>query len=175
MPRRYPLPRTWLMTDERMGEALWTALRRLPAGSGVVFRHYGLPAPQRRALFVRVARVCRARRLVLVRAGSAWLGRGEAGLHGQRVGHGLRTWPAHDRGEAIAGARAGADLLFISPVFPTRSHPGAPNLGRVRLGLLIRGLDVPVIALGGMDARRCRSLAQLKVHGWAAIDAWARD
>jgi thiamine-phosphate pyrophosphorylase len=175
MRRRYPLPRTWLMTDERMGAALWTALRRLPAGSGVVFRHYGLSLPERRALFARVARVCRARRLVLVRAGAERLGRGEAGVHGQWKGHGLRTWPAHDRREVVAGIRAGADLLFVSPVFPTRSHPGAPSLGRVRLGLLIRGLDVPVIALGGMDPRRARSLGILGVYGWAAIDAWSRQ
>jgi thiamine-phosphate pyrophosphorylase len=64
--------------------------------------------------------------------------------------------------------------VFVSPVFPTRSHPGAPALGRIRFGLLIRDSGIPVIALGGMDERRARSLARLRVHGWAAIDAWGR-
>ncbi|MDT8760757.1 thiamine phosphate synthase [Sphingomonas psychrotolerans] len=162
------------MTDERMGESLWDALERLPRGSGVVFRHYGLSPGERRALFGRVAKVARRRGLVLIRAGSERLGRDEAGSHGRR-GPGLRTWPAHNRREAIAGIRARADLLFLSPVFPTRSHPGARALGRARLGLLMRGLPVPVIALGGMDARRAESLRPLGVYGWAAIDAWTAD
>jgi thiamine-phosphate pyrophosphorylase len=173
MRPRHPLPRLWLMTDERMGESLWEALERLPRGSGVVFRHYGLTLAKRRTLFARVTQVARRRGLLVVRAGPQWLGRGETGVHGRR-GAGLRTWPAHSRREAIAGARAGADLLFVSPVFATRSHPGAEPLGRARLGLLIRGLPVPVIALGGMDAKRAATLRPLGSYGWAAIDAWTR-
>jgi thiamine-phosphate pyrophosphorylase len=174
MPRRHPpIPRTWLMTDERIGDALWTALARLPRGSGVVFRHYGLAPAERRALFARVAAVARKRGLVLVRAGVEPM-RGEAGVHGRR-GRGLRTAPAHSRREAVAAIRAGAQVLFVSPAFATRSHPGARALGRVRSGLMIAGLDVPVIALGGMDARRFAGLSGLKLHGWAAIDAWTRD
>ncbi|MEP9358910.1 thiamine phosphate synthase [Sphingomonas sp. KR3-1] len=158
------------MTDERMGEALWPALERLPRGSGVVFRHYALPLAERRALFARIRQVARRRGLVLVRAGARPM-RGESGVHGGR-GRGIRTAPAHDRRAAIAALRAGAQALFVSPVFTTRSHPGGRALGRARFGLLIRGLDVPVIALGGMDARKAASLKRFGIHGWAAIDAW---
>lgn len=175
MRRRQPLmPRQWLMTDERMGDALWVALARLPRGSGVVFRHYGLRPAERSALFGRVARIAARRGLVLLRAGDMRLAKREAGVHGARGGA-RNTRPAHSRREAIAAIRAGADAIFVSPVFATRSHPGARTLGRVRLGLMIAGLDVPVIALGGMDARRARSLSALGVHGWAAIDAWTRQ
>lgn len=176
MPRRQPIPRLWLMTDERQGDALWEALARLPRGAGVVFRHYGLEAAARRALFAKVAKVARRRKLMLLvaRPWRSGLGNGE---HGNRatVRPPLRTAPAHSHREAIAAIRAGADALFVSPVFATRSHPGAKPLGRVRFGLLTRGLGVPVIALGGMDARRARSLGLLGIHGWAGIDAWAPD
>jgi len=168
--RRRHLPRTWLMTDERMGEGLWSALRRLPAGSGIVFRHYATPYAERRRLFAEVARIARARRLVLVRAGPDRFAR-EDGVHGRR-GRGLRTASVHSRGEVVCAVRGGAQLLFVSPVFATRSHPDAAALGRTRFGLLIRGLGVPVIALGGMTARRFAGLRSLNVHGWAAIDAW---
>jgi thiamine-phosphate pyrophosphorylase len=160
------------MTDERMGDSLWTALARLPRGSGVVFRHYGLGLAARRALFAKVAKVSRRRGLILVRAGETRLGRDEAGVHGRR-GAGLRTWPAHSRREAVAAIRGGADMVFVSPIFATRSHPGGRALGRVGLGLMISGLGVPVIALGGMDARRAAGLQQLGIYGWAAIDAWS--
>ncbi|MET3713321.1 thiamine-phosphate pyrophosphorylase [Sphingomonas trueperi] len=173
MPTRHPpIPRLWLMTDPRLGDALWTALARLPRGSGVIFRHYQLPVTERRALFARIAKVARRRGLVLLRAGAEPM-RGEIGTHGRR-GCGLTTWPVHSRCEAIAAIRAGADALLVSPVFQTRSHPGAPVLGPARLGLLVRGLKVPIIALGGMDAHNARRLKLLGIHGWAAIDAWTR-
>lgn len=177
MRARHPrIPAIWLMTDERIGDALWTALGRLPRGSGVVFRHYGLSAAERRALFARVARVAARRGLVLVRAGGA-AGRDGAGTHnGARpVRPGIRTFSAHSRREAVAAIRRGADALFVSPVHPTRSHPGARTLGPVRLGLMTRGLNVPVIALGGMDARKARALRLPGIHGWAGIDAWSGD
>ncbi|WP_347340725.1 thiamine phosphate synthase [Sphingomonas sp. CROZ-RG-20F-R02-07] len=165
MRDRYP----WLMTDERMGNRLWAALRALPPGSGVVFRHHGTPAAERRRLHARVRRIALARRLVLVVAGSVPLA-GD-GIHGARVGRGLRTWPAHDRREAIAGVRAGADLLFVSPVHATRSHPGARAIGPMRAARIGAGLGIPVIALGGMDAQRWGRIAALGFQGWAAIDA----
>lgn len=120
-------------------------------------------------LFRRVARIARARGLVVVRAGKR-AGFGEDGVHGRGPGQGLWTAPAHDRREAVAAVRRGADLLFVSPVFATRSHPGAEALGARKARRIAQGLPVVVIALGGMDARRFRKLAGF--DGWAAIDAW---
>lgn len=175
MRRRHPrIPAIWLMSDERSGDALWTALERLPRGSGVVFRHYALAPAERRAVFARVARVAARRGLVLVRAGDP-AGSGEAGTHNgaSAARPGIRTFAAHSRREAMTAIRRGADALFVSPVHPTRSHPSARTLGPTRLGLMIRGLGVPVIALGGIDARKARALRPLGIHGWAGIDAWS--
>jgi thiamine-phosphate pyrophosphorylase len=155
------------MTDERMGAGLWPALRALPPGSGVVFRHHATPAANRRVLLRRVERLALARRLVLVVAGG---GSGKAGAH--NGGHGTRSVAAHDRRQAIAGVRVGATLLFVSPVFATRSHPGARPLGAMRAARIGLGLGAGVIALGGMDERRWRRIARLGFDGWAAIDAW---
>ncbi len=170
MPPRHPLPALWLMTDERIGDVA-AVVRRLPRGAGVVFRHHATPDGERRRLWRGLLRIARARGLVLVRAGPVALP-GEMGTHG-RFKRGLRTWPAHSRAEALAGKRAGADALFISPVFPTRSHPGAPALGPRRARAVGAGLGVPLIALGGMDAGRLRRLSGF--HGWAAIDALATE
>ncbi|RYD58524.1 MAG: thiamine phosphate synthase [Sphingomonadales bacterium] len=167
-----PIPKLWLMSDERMGDGLWRALERLPRGSGVVFRHYSLGRAERIALFRKVVRVARRRKLVVLRAGSCPLP-GERGTHNVR-GKGITSWAVHDRAQGVAAARAGADVVFVSPMFATASHPGAPALGRARAGLLIRGIDAPAIALGGMDAGRAKSLKSLAFHGWAAIDAWTR-
>jgi len=163
-----------MMTDERIGDALWDALARLPRGSGVVVRHYGLAAPQRRALCARISRIARARRLLIVTAGQGRLGRSTAGRHGRdpRRGIGLKTWPAHNVREIVAGRRAGADLFFISPVFATRSHPDAKPMGAAQAVLLARMAPGRAIALGGMNRMRGRRMQRLGFYGWAAIDAW---
>lgn len=169
MRRRHPLPRLWLMTDERQGESLWQALERLPNRSGVVFRHYSLERPRRRELFERVKTLARQRQLTLLAAGAPLPG--ADGVHGRR-GAGLMTGSAHNLRELRAAERAGVDLVFLSPVFATRSHPRAEPLGPGRFALLAHQAKVPVIALGGMDDEKARTLGG--AYGWAAIDAWTR-
>lgn len=177
MHRCQPLPDLWLMTDERAGDALWRALIRLPRGAGVIFRHHATPPADRRALYDRVRRIARARRLVLILAGSprtaiGWRADGWHGRTRHRGGRRLiHTAPAHDRMELIAAGRRHADAILLSPVFPTRSHPGAPVLGAARFGSIARHARAPVIALGGMTLRRFARLKPLGAHGWAAIDA----
>jgi thiamine-phosphate pyrophosphorylase len=165
MPRRQPLPRLWLMTDERQGDGLWEALERLPKGAGVVFRHYSLTPRERRRLFERVRKVARRRRLFLFAGGRL---RAD-GVHGGRGG-GFRSASAHSLSELKTAERRGAGLVFLSPAFPTRSHPGGRALGPVRFGLIAGRARVPVIALGGVDERNARRLPH--IYGWAGIDAW---
>lgn len=177
--RRYAkkLPTIWLMTDERfIDEALVAAAARLPRGrAGIVFRHYRTPPRERRALFDRIAAIARRRRLVLMLAGgarraAAWKADGWHGRDMRRAARPLlHSAPAHDAGE-IAAARRGTDLLFLSPLHATRSHPGGAALGRVRFAALARQAHVPVIALGGVKASHGRALAGIGASGWAAID-----
>lgn len=184
--RRARVPTIWLFTDERLGSGpdapLWRALHALPRGAGVVVRHYSLDPEARSQLLARIVRIARRRGLVVV--GSRMSGAPD-GMHrparapnsaprARAGGRGLLTAAAHSRPEALAALRQGADLVFLSPVFPTRSHPGAPALGPVRFGLMARGLPGPVIALGGVDAARFRRLAPMGAAGYAGIDCWAR-
>ena len=78
----------------------------------------------------------------------------------------------HNDAEARLAKADAAALVFVSPVFPTRSHPGAPALGIDEAGRLARIAGVPAIALGGMDRERFAALAERGFYGWAAIDAW---
>ncbi len=171
MSKRHPsLPRIWLVSDARNDAGLEAALKRLPRGSGVIFRHYHLSPAERRARFAEVRRAARrlGHRAFLsadARTARAW---GADGAYGPaRI---LARGPALPRlatAHSLREMRGGrADALVLSPVFATRSHPGAPPLGPLRFRLLARQARVPVIALGGMTARRAAALGA----AWAAID-----
>jgi thiamine-phosphate pyrophosphorylase len=62
-----------------------------------------------------------------------------------------------------------ADAAFLSPVFPTRSHPKAHVLTAVRARLIAQKALLPVLALGGVTAQNAALLAGLS--GIAAIEA----
>jgi len=180
MPPRQSLrsiPQLWLVSDLRTDAGLEPALRRLPRGAGLVFRHYHLPPAERAARFRQLARLCRHRGLVMVWAGTPAAARrvGADGVYGAagqltRGAAMLRLVTVHSLRELGAARRSRADLVLISPVFPTRTHPGAPTLGPLRWLTLARHSPVRPIALGGMTAARAR---RLPGHGWAAIDGLA--
>ena len=169
VPQMKPLPQIWLLSDARNDAVLERALRHLPRGSGFVFRHYHLPEAERRARFRRLARIARGRGIAVILAGSAALARrwGAAGSYGAHRDACLAT--AHSLRELRQARRARAVLL--SPVFPTRSHPGGKVLGPLRFRLLARRAPVPVIALGGLNPRSAR---RLRWPTWAGIDAFLR-
>jgi thiamine-phosphate pyrophosphorylase len=170
MRRRQPLPKIWLMTDPRGGDPV-AAVRRLPPRSGVIFRHYD--ASNRHALFRAVKAAAKGKGHVIVLAGTPARARswGADGAHERslRASKGFRTAAVHTAREASVARRVKADLIFVSPVFETRSHEGARPLGRIGFSRLSRGHVA--IALGGMDAKRFRRLKVLKPYGWAGIDA----
>ncbi|MEM7779528.1 MAG: thiamine phosphate synthase [Pseudomonadota bacterium] len=175
MRRLKPLPAIWLISDARNDAELEQALHRLPRGSGLIYRHYHLDGPERFARFRYLRRIAKAEGLAVILADSAmtaieW---GADGIYGapraltpRRSGM-LHLATAHNLTEIGLANRLGADAVLLSPVFPTRSHPGAPTLGPLRFRQLARQSRIPVIALGGMDAR---SAHRLQWRSWAAID-----
>lgn len=178
--RRTPPP-LWLFTDPDRTPDLLGLLRRLPAGlCGVVYRHDA--AQDRAALGRAVARICRARRLALVVAGDARLAaRLGAGLHlrGGRIGRvrrpaRLQTASVHGMAELRQARRAGCDILFISPVFATASHPGGGTLGPHGFRRLARhAAPAGAYALGGIDGTVLRRLGPW-LRGAGAIEAFCR-
>lgn len=170
MAKRQSVPILVLISDVRNDAALERALARLPRGSALVFRHYHLPIAERRWRFARLKRIAHAHGVWVIgaRVPRGWGADGVYGTPREVAGAaGLRLATAHSLAEIGDAVRAGAHAVLLSPVFPTRSHPGGVALGPLRFSLIARQAPIPVIALGGMTRRRA---AILPVHGWAAID-----
>jgi len=72
----------------------------------------------------------------------------------------------HDEEELKLAESQGADFCFLSPVFPTQSHPGAPCLGAKKFITLASKVSIPVVALGGIEPN---VLKQLQGHGVATM------
>lgn len=142
-----------LMTDDR--DADWAAAaRKLPPGAIIVAR--ARDAARRTAL----AHALRDYRLLIADDPNLAAETGAAGLHlperrMKEAAHWRARFPdwiitssAHSLRAIMRTAHL--DALFLSPVFATTSHAGAPALGPVRAALIAAQAPVPVYALGGV-------------------------
>jgi thiamine-phosphate pyrophosphorylase len=170
------VPHLVLMTDdERLADPLLAA-RLLPRGTMIVVR--SREDARRSELAHALMAVARHRGLVVLIAddGALAVRCGADGLHLSEAkacqaahwralkprwfisasAHGLRT---------LTATRL-VDAYFLSPVFPTRSHPGAPPLTPCRANRMAMAIRVPVYALGGVTAQNA-----VLLHGFAGIAA----
>lgn len=175
----HPLPDLWLLSDARNDTVLEEALEGLPDRSAIVFRHYHLEAGERRRRWKMLRSICCSKNHLMVLSGDAetalqWGADGIYGPPPKLGGHSrlLRIATVHDAQEIAAAEAAGADAAMLSPVYPTRSHPGAAVLGIEGYRSLARTTSLPLIALGGMTTERARELG---VARWAAIDGLSSE
>jgi thiamine-phosphate pyrophosphorylase len=182
---RNRLPHIWLMTDPRLGDRLLPAIQALPAGSGVIFRHYDLPAAQRQRLFYAVRTICRRRghKLLLASPPKKALHCDIDGLHNYKSGRHksgrqiyLSSASVHNLKELKSATQQKADLIFVSPIYPTRTHPDARHLGPFGLKHISGHpqCSAAIIALGGMTRTLAAMFKNHKIDGWAGIDAFSR-
>lgn len=174
MKRQTELPYHWLVSDARNDAGLVRALHALPAGSGFIFRHYHLAPLERARRFAQLLRICRRLGILAVWAGPAAEARrlgadacyGAPGVIAQGPAF-PRLATAHSLREIGRAAQTRAGAVLLSPVFPTRSHPGAKVLGPRCFLALAAHSPIPVIALGGVNSRTVRRIPGTP---WAAID-----
>jgi thiamine-phosphate pyrophosphorylase len=177
--RRRGLPPLWFMTDRRRVADPLAAAAVLPPGAGVILRDYDMAG--RGDLALALAALSRRRRLVMLVAGDERLATlvGADGVHlpeglvreGAAIKRRHPGWIVTAAAHSLPALRRaqGLDGIFLSPVFTTKSHPGAPTLGPVRFAALVRRAGPPVYALGGVDSETARRLRDAGAAGIAAI------
>lgn len=148
----------------------------LPA---VQFREPDLSDSEAAPLAAEIAGLCR-------RHGAAFFINGRPALARELAADGLHLptdhpppaqWPgllsasAHDGAQLARAGELGAAFALLAPLFPTRSHPGAPVLGESRFAELAATSPVPVLALGGVTSANAARARRAGASGVAAIDA----
>lgn len=82
----------------------------------------------------------------------------------------------HSLAAAVAAAGEGADHLVVGTVYESRTHPGRAAAGPelvagIREALEAEGLDIPLVAVGGMTPARAIEVVRTGAAGVAAIRA----
>jgi 8-oxo-dGTP diphosphatase len=79
----------------------------------------------------------------------------------------------HNLDELRRAESLGCDFALLSPVLPTKSHPGELTLGWEKFAEISAGCSIPVYALGGMTLEHMETAWQRGAHGVALLrQAW---
>jgi thiamine-phosphate pyrophosphorylase len=176
---RKALPALLFFTDPVRTPDPEAIAARLPAGSAIVYRHFGAPDAETRAR--RLLAIARARRLKLLIGADSALAQavGADGVHlPERLAHrALALKRAHPRWIVTSAAhsltaarRSHVDAVVLSVAFPSKSASAGQALGPIRLALRVRAAGRPAYALGGVDNKKARRLIDAGLIGLAAVD-----
>lgn len=85
-------------------------------------------------------------------------------------------YSAHAVDEARRAVAEGADVVVAGTIYASASHPGEPPAGEEWLAEVVRAVDAPVIAIGGITPARAAEARAVGAHGVAVLSGvWASD
>lgn len=175
------LPPLLFFTDPDRTPRPWETAARLPAGSGVVFRHFGRADALETAQRLREVTLDRGVRLLIGRDAALAEAVGADGVH--------LPERALDQAEALISARPdwiitgaahtrpaletpGLDALVVSPVFPAGgASADRPALGLQTFADWVAAAPCPIYALGGIDSGNAQGLIGSGACGIAGVSA----
>ena len=182
MSRRRQIPRLMLVTDRtRAGMSLPDLLAAAVAGGcdAIQVRDRDLADEERRLLLAQAIEAAGTGATVLVNADDHLAAEYRVGLHLPEAG--LSPATARERlgpdvliGRSVHSVESahdsdGADYLLAGNVCPTASHPGRPPLGLDGLAVIVAATDLPVLAIGGVEAGNIAELIEAGAAGVAVI------
>lgn len=175
------LPPAFFLTDPARTPDPERVVAGLPAGWGVIYRHFG--AEDREIVARRLLKLCRRRNLLLLIGADPVLAAkiGADGVHWPgRLAGASRRWRRRFKIQTMSGhfgdkpghfRTLPVQAVLYSTVFASRSASAGAALGAARFRALASALPCPVYALGGVNPNNGLSVAHS--GGLAAIDGWA--
>jgi len=175
------LPIAFYFTDDARGSCPLEISKTLPPNTGVIFRHYN--APHRISLARKLAKICRKNGTPLFVAKTPGLAASISATGCHLPENFIAMVPAirrrfpqlyisaacHSETAVIAARQMGVDLAFLSPVFATKSHPGAKYLGILHAAQIAHATRLPIYALGGITPNHFNAVRSAGFTGFGAI------
>ncbi len=172
------LPPVFYLTDPLRTPDPAATIANLPAGWGVIYRHFGDVNRMEEA--GRIARACRDGGQVLLVAndpalamavgadGVHWPFKARGGARHWQTRFPLMTASAHSPRQLQQLQDAAIDAGLLSTAFPSASASAGQAMGAVRFRQLANRSPLPLYALGGVNASTAGKIA--RAAGVAAIE-----
>lgn len=177
-------------TDRKRCKDLTTIIKKLPKNSAVIFREYDLDDKNREKLAREILTICKEKNHKILIGKNLDLARklhadgvhfsdndilpSEVFLHKKnnlQIGSKfIFSFACHNFLSVVKSHRLPVDLIFISPIFATKSHEATPALGLQTLSKIVRFSKKPVFALGGINKKNLPIVKKLGAVGFGGIE-----
>lgn len=177
---------TVFFTDRKRCANLSLAITKLPKNSAVIFREYDLESDEREILAREIIAICRkenhkiliGKNLALARKlradGIHFSDRDKLPLqiqsHQNHPREFIFSFACHNFLSVIKSQSLKPNIIFISPIFKTKSHPNIAPIGLMQLSKITRHSKIPIFALGGVNKKNFYTLKKLGTQGFGAIE-----
>jgi thiamine-phosphate pyrophosphorylase len=178
-------------TNRKRCDDLSLVIKKLPKNSAVIFREYDLESKEREILAQKLFAICQAKNHKFLIGKNLELARKlrADGVHFSDKDllplevFNRQNWPekfifsfaCHNFLSVIKSQQLGADMIFVSPIIASKSHPDVVPLGLRELSRIVRVSKIPVFALGGVGAKNIHLLKKLGVAGFGGIGIFCED
>ena len=81
----------------------------------------------------------------------------------------------HSLDQAIAAQKEGADYIGIGPVYATPTKKHYNPIGPVTVAKVIKAVDLPVVAIGGLNLKNMAELRSIGVKNIAMVRAFQKN
>lgn len=182
-------PTQWLITDSKTIDPI-KAAQKLPPNSGIILRDYELSAVKRFELGKVLKEICIKKRapLLIAKDTNLALKLKADGVHFPEFAikeihqwkHKKPFWiitaSTHSRLSVNRAKIAGADAVFLSPIFKTPSHPYKKPISIMGANMLLLGIKrhIYVYALGGVKPFHLKALKLADFKGFGGI-SWIKN
>ena len=180
-------------TDQKRCGDLGEIIKNLPKNSAVIFREYDLSKEKRQVLALEIFAICKKFGHKFLVAKDLKLAQeiGANGLHFSDLDAGsnatfkapenfknnrkfIISLACHSLKSTLKAQKSIADLIFLSPIFATKSHLNAKKLGLKTLAKACRSSQKPICALGGINENNISSVRKSKACGIGGIDIFVK-
>ena len=167
----------WIVTDEERAPDPIKIINKLPKNLkiGIILRHY--KSKSRLNIAKKLSKICKLRKYIFLIANDQQLAIkvNASGIHVpswstlRRINRRfLISTSLHSRKDLRNVTLSKSSIVFVSPVYFTKSHPDKKPLGPIRAALLAKQSKLNSIALGGISLRSTKRFKNLGFSGVAS-------
>lgn len=175
------LPKMFFFTDRNRFDDIFLVVENLPKNSAIIIREYDLNYSQRLEFANKISVIAKHKSLKVwvgkdlklakeIEADGVHFSDREGFVRPNNLGKNLLvSYACHSNKSVYQAQKYGYDLIFYSPIFPTKSHPNQKTIGSLELRNLAKRTPTPIYALGGIDERNVKTLINCGIGGIGGI------
>lgn len=175
------LPAMFFFTDRKRFDDIFSVISKLPQNSAIIIREYDLNFKEKLDFARKILKITKLKNIKVFVGKDVKLAKKikADGIHFSDLDKNIKlakipknilvSYSCHNEKSLALARKIKADLVFLSPIFKTESHPNQKPIGTYLLRKFARQNELPTYALGGINDKNVKLLKGSLISGIGGI------